>query len=94
MHGGKKKLCRILVGKPEGHRPLGRPRCRLDDNIKMELKYIRWGVVGWIHVTPDCYKWRALVNTVMNLWVPYKYWKFTEYLSDWRVLKKVFTSWS
>jgi hypothetical protein len=57
----------ILVGRPEGRRPLGRPRRRWEDNIKME---IRFGDVDWIHLAQDRDRWRALVNTVMNLWVP------------------------
>jgi hypothetical protein len=55
----------ILVGRPEGRRPLGRPRRRWEDNIKMYL-----GDVDWIHLAQDRDRWRALVNTVMNLEVP------------------------
>jgi hypothetical protein len=58
------------VGKPEGKRPLRRPRRRLVDNIKMELREIRWGAVDWIDMAQDRDQWRALVNTVMNLRVP------------------------
>jgi hypothetical protein len=62
----------ILVGKPEGKRPLGRPRCRWVDNIKMDLKRKRMGWDGrdWIELAQDRDQWRALVNTVMNLRVP------------------------
>jgi hypothetical protein len=60
----------ILVGKPEGRRPLGRPRRRWEDNIKMDLREIRFGDVDWIHWARDRDRWRALVNTVMNLRVP------------------------
>jgi hypothetical protein len=60
----------ILVGKPEGRRPLGRPRCGWEDNIKMELREIRFGDVDWIHLAQDRDRWRALVNTVMSLQVP------------------------
>jgi hypothetical protein len=60
----------ILVGKPEGKRPLGRPRCRWEDNIKMELREIGWGGMGWIDLDQDRDQWRALVNTVMNLLAP------------------------
>jgi hypothetical protein len=60
----------ILVGKPEGKRALGRPRCRLVDNIKMDLREIGWGGMDWIDLAQDREKWRALVNTVLNLWVP------------------------
>jgi hypothetical protein len=58
------------VGKPEGKRPLGRPRRRWLDNIKMNLRKIGWDGVNWIGMAQDRNKWRALVNTVLNLWVP------------------------
>jgi hypothetical protein len=60
----------ILVGMPEGRRPLGRPRRRWEDNIKMDLWEIGFGDVDWIHLAQDWDRWRALVNTVMNLRVP------------------------
>jgi hypothetical protein len=60
----------ILVGRPEGRRPLGRPRRRWEDNIKMDLREIRFGDVDWIHLAQDRDRWRALVNTVMNFRVP------------------------
>jgi hypothetical protein len=60
----------ILVGRPEGRRPLGRPRCIWEDNIKMDLREIGFGDVDWIHWAQDRDRWRALVNTVMNLQVP------------------------
>jgi hypothetical protein len=60
---------RILVGKPKGKRPLGRPRCRWVDNIKMDLREI-WDGRDWIELAQDRDQWRALVNTVMNLRVP------------------------
>jgi hypothetical protein len=60
----------ILVGRPEGRRPLGRPRRRWEDNIKMDLKDVGFGDVDWIHWAQDRDRWRALVNTVMNLRVP------------------------
>jgi len=60
---------RVLVGKPEGKRPLGRPRCRWEDNIKMDLRKV--GEVGyWMELAQDRDRWRVLVNTVMNLRVP------------------------
>jgi hypothetical protein len=59
-----------LVGKPEGKRPLGRPRCRWIDNIKMDLLEIGVSVVDWIGVAQDRDRWRALVDSVMNLRVP------------------------
>jgi hypothetical protein len=60
----------ILVGRPEGRRPLGRPRRRWEDNIKMNLREIEFGDVDLIHLSQDRDRWRAHVNTVMNLWVP------------------------
>jgi hypothetical protein len=61
---------RILVGKPEGKRPLGRPRRRWVDNIKMDLRELGWDSVDWIKVAQDRDQWRAVVNTVMNFKVP------------------------
>jgi hypothetical protein len=60
----------ILVGRPEGRRTLGRPRRRREDNIKMDLREIGFGDVDWIHWAQDRDRWRALVNTAMNLRVP------------------------
>jgi hypothetical protein len=57
---------RILVGKPEGKRPLRRPISRLVDNIKMDFREIGWGDMDWIHLAQDRDQWRDLVNTVMN----------------------------
>jgi hypothetical protein len=57
----------IFVGRPEGRRPLGRPRDRWEDNIKMDLREIGFGAVDWIHLAQDRDRWRAIVNTVMNL---------------------------
>jgi hypothetical protein len=68
--GEKKNVYRLLVGKPEGKRPLGRPRHRWVDNIKMDLLDIGWGGVDWIGLAEDRDKWRALVNADMNLRVP------------------------
>jgi hypothetical protein len=67
---GETTANRILVGKPEGKRPLGRPRRRWVDNIKMDLREIRWDGMDWIELAQDREQWRALVNTVMNLRVP------------------------
>jgi hypothetical protein len=55
------------VGKPEGNRPLGRPRRRWEDNIRMDLREIGWGGMDWIDLAQDRNQWRALVNTVMHL---------------------------
>jgi hypothetical protein len=66
----KGNMYRLLVGKPEGKRPLGRPRCRWMDNIKMDHLKIGLNFVDWISLAQDTYRWRALVNSVMNLRVP------------------------
>jgi hypothetical protein len=60
----------ILVDKPEGRRLLGRPRRRWEDNIKMDLREVGFGDVDWIRLAQDMDRWRAVVNTVMNLRVP------------------------
>jgi hypothetical protein len=65
--GEGRKLYRVLVGRPEGKRPLGRPRRRWDDGIRMDLREIVWGVVGLIHLAKDRVQWLAVVNAVMNL---------------------------
>ena len=61
---------RVLVGKPEGKRPLGRPRHRWKDNIKIDLQEVGGGCGDWMELAKDRDKWRALVSTVMNLRVP------------------------
>jgi hypothetical protein len=66
----KRNAYRILVGKLEGKRPPGRPGCRWEDNIRMDLRDIGWGGMDWIDLAQDRDQWRALVNMVMNLWVP------------------------
>jgi hypothetical protein len=66
---GKKKY-RLLVGKPEGKRPLGRPRRMWVDNIRMVLGEVGWGDVDWIGRVQDRNRWRALVNSVLNLRFP------------------------
>jgi hypothetical protein len=68
--GEKKNAVRLLVGKPEGKRPLGRPRCRWVDNIRMDLGEVGWGDVDWIGLAKDMNICRALVNSVLNLRVP------------------------
>jgi hypothetical protein len=60
---------KVLVGKPEGKRPLGRPGHRWEDNIRMELQEVGCGGMVWIELAKDRDRWRALVNVVMNLWV-------------------------
>jgi hypothetical protein len=66
----EKNAYRILLGKPEGKQPLGRPRRRWMDNIKMDLGEIGWDSMDWIDLAQDRDLWRALVNTAMNLRVP------------------------
>jgi hypothetical protein len=68
--GEKRKAYRLLVGKPEGRRPLGRPRRRWLDNIRTDLVEVGWGDVDWIGLAQDRGRWRALVNWVLNLRVP------------------------
>jgi hypothetical protein len=60
-------VCSVLVGRPEGKRPLGRPRRRREDNIKMDLREINIDGANWIRLAQDRVQWRAFVNTVMNL---------------------------
>ena len=60
----------VLVGKPEGKRPLGRPRRRWEDNIKMDLEEVRRGCRDWMELSQDRDRWRTLVSTVMNFGVP------------------------
>jgi hypothetical protein len=69
-HGGGEGCIQHFGWRPEGRRPLGRPRRRWEDNIKMDLREIGFGDVDWIHLAQDRDRWRALVNTVMNLRVP------------------------
>jgi hypothetical protein len=66
----KRNAYMLLVGKPEGKRLLGRPRCRWVDNVRMDLGEMEWGAVDWIGLAQDRNRWRALVNSVLNLRVP------------------------
>jgi hypothetical protein len=68
--GANTNSYRILIGKPEKNRPLGRPRRRWMDNIKMDLREIGWDGMDWIDLVQNRDQWRDLVNTVMNLRVP------------------------
>jgi hypothetical protein len=68
--GEKRGAYWILVGRPEGRRPLGRPRRRWEDNIKTDLQKVGWGGINWIELAQDRDRWRALVNAVMNRRVP------------------------
>jgi len=65
--GEDRGVCRVLVGKPEGKRPLGRPRSRWVDNIRMYLQEVGCGYVDWIGLAQDRDRWRTLVSAVMNL---------------------------
>jgi len=67
---GRRGIYRVLVGKPEGKRPRGRPRRRLEDNIKMDLQEVGCGGMNWIEMAQKRNRWRTLVNSVMNLRVP------------------------
>jgi hypothetical protein len=67
MNCGKRNAYRILVGKPETKRPLGRPGHSWVDNIKMDIREIGWGRMDWIDLAQDNQQWRAPVNTVINL---------------------------
>jgi hypothetical protein len=77
----KRNAYKLLVGKPEGKGPLGRPRRRWVDNIRMDLGEVGWGDVDWIGLAQDRDKWRALVNPVMNLRVPLNYGKLSSGLT-------------
>ena len=67
--GERSGVYRFLVGKPEGKSPLGRPRCRWEDNIKMDLQEVGGGCGDWMELAQDIDRWRALVSTVMNILV-------------------------
>jgi hypothetical protein len=68
--GEERGVYSVLVGKPEGRRPLGRPRCRWEDNIKMDLQEVGCGGMDWFGLAQDRDRWREIVNAVMNLQVP------------------------
>jgi hypothetical protein len=65
--GEERKVYKVLVGKPEGRRALGRPRRRWEDGVRMDLKEIGFGGVAWIRLAQDRDRWRAVVSAVMNL---------------------------
>ena len=67
VNGERRGVYRVLVGKPEGKRPLGGPRRRWEDNIKMDLQEVGCGSMDWIELAQDRNSWRAVVNAVMNL---------------------------
>ena len=69
-YGGRERCAKVLVGKPERKRPLGRPRRRWEDNIKMALEEVGRGCRDWMELAEDRDRWRVLVSTVMNFRVP------------------------
>jgi hypothetical protein len=83
--GEKRNVYRLLVGKPEGKRPLGRPRRRWINNIKLDLLEIGLNVVDWIGLAQDRYGWRALVNSVLNL-------RFHKMLGNYRIVAQLVAS--
>jgi len=82
--GERRDVYRVLVGKPEGRRPLGRHRCRREDNIKMDFQELRCGCMDWIEMAQDRHRWRALVNVVMNFRVPQNVENF---LTSWKPVR-------
>jgi hypothetical protein len=81
-NGEKRNAYRLLVGKQEGKRPLGRPIHRWVDNIRIDLREVGWGDVDWIGLAKDRNRWRALVNSVLNLRVPRNAGKLSSGLSS------------
>ena len=69
-YGVRRGVCRVLVGKPEGKRPMERPRRRWENNIKMDLQELGFGIMDWNELAQDRGRWRVVVNAVMNVWVP------------------------
>jgi hypothetical protein len=67
--GEERKVYKVLMGKPEGRRPLGRPRRGWEDGVRMDLRETGLGGVDWIRLAQDRDRWRAVVSAVMNLWV-------------------------
>jgi hypothetical protein len=70
MNEGERNAYRLFVGNPEGKMPLGRPKLRWVDIIRMDLLDLGWGDMDWIGLPQDRKRWRALVNSVLSLWVP------------------------
>jgi hypothetical protein len=77
--GEKRNAYRLLVGKPEGKRPLRRPRRKWVDNIRMDLGELGWGTVDWTGLAKDRNRWRALVNSILNLRGSMKCWETIEW---------------
>jgi hypothetical protein len=78
--GERRGVYRVLVGKPEGKRSLGRTRRRWEGTIKMDLQEVGCGRVDWIELGPDRDRWGVFVDAVMNLWGSIKYGEFLEYM--------------
>ena len=78
--GARRGVYRVLVRKPEGNKPLGKPRCRWEDNIKMDLHEVGCGGMDWIELAQDRDRWRGLVNAVMNLSFSIKWGEFLDWL--------------
>ena len=92
--GEERGVYRLLAGKPEGRRPLGWPRRRWVDNIRMDLQEVGCGYMDWIGLAQDRDRWRTLVSAVMNLRVP---WNAGNFLTNWKqsyLLKKDSAPWS
>ena len=87
-------MYRVLVGKPEGKRPLGRPRHRWEDNINIDIQEVGCEGMDWIQLVQDRDRWRALVNAVMNLRGSMKCGEFLDWLKTGWVLKKDCVAWS
>jgi hypothetical protein len=92
--GEKRNAYRILVSKPEGNRTLERPRCRYVDNIKMGLREIGWVCMDWIDLAEDRDQWRGSCEHRNEHSGSINFWKFPEYLHNWRLLKKGSSIWS
>jgi hypothetical protein len=92
--GNKRNTYRVLERNSKGKRPQRRPRSRWEDNIKIELKEIGWGVMDWIHLDHVRNQWRTLVKTAMKLRVKKKCSEFLDQLGDGQFLTRNSTPWS
>jgi hypothetical protein len=92
--GGGRGVYRVLVGRPEWNRPLGRLRCRWENNMKMGLMEIGIDMVNWIQLAQDRVQWWAFVSKMMDLWVPYKSRLLFDKLSDYQLFKEYPAPWS
>jgi hypothetical protein len=92
--GEGRDVYRVLVGRSEGKRPLGRPRRRWEDNIKMDFREMRIDGANWIWLTQNRVQWRTCVNTVMNLRVPQESRLLFDKLSDNQLFKYYPAPWS